>query len=101
MISTPRDEKNFNAIEKLIQIEIPKIKNFSLNIKNENRKEIQKNVAKKNTKGKPSTKYNKAENRYSKSFETNQNEPSTSSEYKDEFQLPNFITKSFTERLSL
>ena len=101
MISTPRDEKNFNAIEKLIQIEIPKIKNFSLNIKNENRKEIQKNVAKKNTKGKPSTKYNKADNRFSKSVETNQNEPSTSSEYKDEFQLPNFITKSFTERLSL
>ena len=101
MISTPRDEKNFNAIEKLIQIEIPKIKNSSLNIQNENRKEIQKNVAKKNTKGKPSTKYNKAENRFSKSFETNQNEPSTSSEYKDEFQLPNFITKSFTERLSL
>jgi len=26
MISTPRDEKNFNAIEKLIQTEIPKIK---------------------------------------------------------------------------
>ena len=101
MISTPRDEKNFNAIEKLIQIEIPKIKNFSLNIKNENRKEIQKNVAKKNTKGKPSTKYNKADNRFSKSVETNQNEPSTSSEYKDEFQLPNFITKSFTERLSI
>ncbi|MGB1706036.1 MAG: DEAD/DEAH box helicase, partial [Paracoccaceae bacterium] len=46
MISTPRDEKNFNAIEKLIQTEIPKIKNFSLNIKDENRKEIQKNVAK-------------------------------------------------------
>ena len=67
----------------------------------ENRKEIQKNVAKKNTKGKPSTKYNKADNRFSKSVETNQNEPSTSSEYKDEFQLPNFITKSFTERLSL
>ena len=101
MISTPRDEKNFNAIEKLIQIEIPKIENFSLNIKNENRKEIQKNVAKKNTKGKPSTKYNKAENRFSKSLETNQTEPSTSSEYKDEFQLPNFITKSFVERLSL
>jgi len=101
MISTPRDEKNFNAIEKLIQIEIPKIENFSLNIKNENRKEIQKNVAKKNTKGKPSTKDNKVSNRFSKSFETNQNEPSTSSEYKDEFQLPNFITKSFTERLSL
>ena len=101
MISTPRDEKNFNAIEKLIQIEIPKIENFSLNIKNENRKEIQKNVAKKNTKGKPSKKYNKADNRFSKSVETNQNEPSTSSEYKDEFQLPNFITKSFTERLSL
>ena len=35
MISTPRDEKNFNAIEKLIQIEIPKIENFSINIKNE------------------------------------------------------------------
>ena len=101
MISTPRDEKNFNSIEKLIQIEIPKIENFSLNIKNENGKEIQKNVAKKNTKGKPSTKDNKVSNRFSKSFETNQNEPSTSSEYKDEFQLPNFITKSFTERLSL
>ena len=66
MISTPRDEKNFNAIEKLIQIEIPKIKNFSLNIKNENRKEIQKNVAKKNNKGKPSTKYKKDNNRISK-----------------------------------
>ena len=101
MISTPRDEKNFNAIEKLIQIEIPKIENFSLNIKNENRKEIQKNVAKKNTKGKPSAKDNKVSNRFSKSLATNQNEPSTSSEYKDEFQLPNFITKSFMERLSL
>ncbi len=101
MISTPRDEKNFNAIEKLIQIEIPKIENFSLNIKDENRKEIQKNVAKQNTKGKPSAKDNKVSNRFSKSFETNQNEPSTSSEYKDEFQLPNFITKSFMERLSL
>ena len=101
MISTPRDEKNFNAIEKLIQIEIPKIENLSLNIKNENRKEIQKNVAKQNTKGKPSAKDNKVSNRFSKSLAKNQNEPSTSSEYKDEFQLPNFITKSFMERLSL
>lgn len=101
MISTPRDEKNFNAIEKLIQTEIPKIKNSSLNIKDENRKEIQKNVAKQNTKGKPSAKDNKVSNRFSKSLATNQNEPSTSSEYKDEFQLPNFITKSFMERLSL
>ena len=101
MISTPRDEKNFNAIEKLIQTEIPKIENSSLNIKDENRKEIQKNVAKKNTKGKQSAKDNKVSNRFSKSLATNQNEPSTSSEYKDEFQLPNFITKSFMERLSL
>ncbi|MGB0493061.1 MAG: DEAD/DEAH box helicase [Paracoccaceae bacterium] len=101
MISTPRDEKNFNAIEKLIQTEIPKIENSSLNIKDENRKEIQKNVAKQNTKGKPSAKDNKVSNRFSKSLATNQNEPSTSSEYKDEFQLPNFITKSFMERLSL
>ena len=101
MISTPRDEKNFNAIEKLIQTEIPKIKNFSLNIKDENRKEIQENVTKQNTKGKPSAKDNKVSNRFSKSLATNQNEPSTSSEYKDEFQLPNFITKSFMERLSL
>ncbi len=101
MISTPRDEKNFNAIEKLIQIEIPKIENSSLNIKDENRKEIQENVAKQNTKGKPSAKDNKVSNRFSKSLATNQNEPSTSSEYKDEFQLPNFITKSFMERLSL
>ena len=101
MISTPRDEKNLNAIEKLIQIEIPKIENSSLNIKDENRKEIQKNVAKQNTKGKPSAKDNKVRNRFSKSLATNQNEPSTSSEYKDEFQLPNFITKSFMERLSL
>jgi len=101
MISTPRDEKNFNAIEKLIQTEIPKIKNSSLNIKDENRKEIQENVAKQNTKGKPSAKDNKVSTRFSKSLATNQNEPSTSSEYKDEFQLPNFITKSFIERLSL
>ena len=101
MISTPRDEKNFNAIEKLIQTEIPKIKNSSLNIKDENRKEIKENVAKQNTKGKPSAKDNKVSNRFSKSLATNQNEPSTSSEYKDEFQLPNFITKSFMERLSL
>ena len=101
MISTPRDEKNFNAIEKLIQTEIPKIKNSSLNIKYENRKEIQENVTKQNTKGKPSAKDNKVSNRFSKSLATNQNEPSTSSEYKDEFQLPNFITKSFMERLSL
>ena len=101
MISTPRDEKNFNAIEKLIQTEIPKIKNSSLNIKDENRKEIQENVAKQNTKGKPSAKDNKVSNRFSKSLATNQNEPSTASEYKDEFQLPNFITKSFLERLSL
>ena len=101
MISTPRDEKNFNAIEKLIQTEIPKIENSSLNIKDENRKGIQKNVAKQNTKGKPSAKDNKVNNRFSKSLGTNQNEPSTSSEYKDEFQLPNFITKSFMERLSL
>ena len=101
MISTPRDEKNFNAIEKLIQIEIPKIENSSLNIKDENREEIQKNVAMQNTKGKPTAKDNKVNNRFSKSLATNQNEPSTSSEYKDEFQLPNFITKSFMERLSL
>ena len=101
MISTPRDEKNFNAIEKLIQTEIPKIENSSLNIKDENRKGIQENVAKQNTKGKPSAKDNKVSNRFSKSLATNQNEPSTSSEYKDEFQLPNFITKSFMERLSL
>ena len=101
MISTPRDEKNFNAIEKLIQTEIPKIKNSSFNIKDENRKEIQENVAKQNTKGKPSAKDNKVSNRFSKSLATNQNEPSTSSECKDEFQLPNFITKSFMERLSL
>ena len=92
---------NLNAIEKLIQIEIPKIENSSLNIQNENRKEIQKNVAKRNTKGKPSAKDNKVSNRFSKSLATNQNEPTTSSEYKDEFQLPNFITKSFVERLSL
>ena len=101
MISTPRDEKNFNAIEKLIQTEIPIIENSSLNIKDENRKEIRKNVAKQNTKGKPSAKVNKVSSRFSKSLATNQNEPSTSSEYKDEFQLPNFITKSFMERLSL
>jgi len=101
MISTPRDEKNFNAIEKLIQLEIPKIENSSLNIRDENRKEIQKNVAKQNTKGKPLAKNNKVSNRFSKSLATNQNEPCSSSEYKDEFQLPNFITKSFLERLSL
>ncbi len=101
MISTPRDEKNFNAIEKLIQTEIPKIDNSFLSIKDENRKKIQKNVAEQNTKGKPSAKDNKVSNRFSKSLATNQNEPSTSSEYKDEFQLPNFITKSFMERLSL
>jgi len=101
MITTPRDEKNFNAIEKLIQTEIPKIENSSLNIKDENRKGIQKNVAKQNTKGKPSAKDNKVSNRFSKSLATNQNEPCSSSEYKDEFQLPNFITKSFMERLSL
>ena len=71
MISTPRDEKNFNAIEKLIQTEIPKIKNSSLNIKDENRKEIQENVAKQNTKGKPSAKDNKVSNRFSKSLATN------------------------------
>ena len=101
MISTPRDEKNLNAIEKLIQIEIPKIENSSLKFTDENKKEIQKNVAKQNTKRKPSEKDNKVSNRFSKSLATNQNEPSTSSEYKDEFQLPNFITKSFMERLSL
>ena len=44
---------------------------------------------------------NQDSNRFSKSLATNQNEPTTSSEYKDEYQLPNFITKSFVERLSL
>jgi ATP-dependent RNA helicase RhlE len=36
MISTPRDEKNFRAIEKLIQLEIPLIDNFSFDTKMSN-----------------------------------------------------------------
>ena len=37
----------------------------------------------------------------SKSDVTNQNKPANSSEADNEFELPNFITKSFVERLTI
>ena len=100
MISTPRDEKNFKAIEKLIQLEIPINDSYSLvkilgDEKKANKKEL------KNThQGKTNVKGNKPTYGLSKSDVTN-NKPANSSEAENEFELPNFITKSFVERLAL
>ena len=53
MISTPRDEKNLKAIEKLIQIEIPLIDNFSFDTKTSNVEKIPENKIKNASRSSP------------------------------------------------
>ena len=101
MISTPRDEKNFKAIEKLIQIEIPINDNYSLDKILGDEKKANKKELKKTSQGKTNLKGNKPTYGLSKSDVTNHNKPANSSDDKNEFELPNFITKSFVERLAL
>ena len=101
MISTPRDEKNFKAIEKLIQLDIPVTDNYSLVNKLGKEEKANQKELKNTSRGKTTVKGNKASYGSSKSEVTNHNQPANSSEGKNEFELPNFITKSFVERLSL
>ena len=101
MISTPRDQKNFKAIENLIQIEIPINDNYSLDKILGDGKKANKKELKNNSQGKTNVKGNKPTYGLSKSDVTNHNKPANSSEDDNEFELPNFITKSFVERLTL
>jgi ATP-dependent RNA helicase RhlE len=98
MISTPRDEKNFRAIEKLIQLEIPLIDNFSFDIKTSNEEKIPKSVIKNTPKTTPRTKALNTSIERTNSEPKNRNNPSNSPENKNEWGLPVFITKSFGER---
>ncbi len=100
MISTPRDEKNFKAIEKLIQLEIPVSDNYSLANENDREKKAKQKEPKTNSRDKATLKGNKATYGLSKSKITNNNKSANSSIGENEFELPNFITKSFVERLS-
>ena len=98
MISTPRDEKYLKAIEKLIQLEIPLIDNFSFDTKTSN---VEKTPENKITNASQSSPPKKAVNTSiepPKSEPKNRNNSSNSSENKNEFGLPIFITKSFVER---
>ena len=101
MISTPRDEKNFKAIEKLIQLEIPINDSYSLVKILGDEKKANKKELKNTPQGKTNVKGNKPTYGLSKSDVTNHNKPANSSEAENEFELPNFITKSFVERLSI
>ena len=98
MISTPRDEKNFKAIEKLIQLEIPLIDNFSFDTKTSNEKKITENKIKNSAPSRPPNKALNTSIEPPRSESKNQNNSSNSSENKNEFGLPIFITKSFLER---
>ena len=98
MISTPRDEKNFKAIEKLIQLEIPLIDNFSFDTKTSNEEKIPENKIKNTSRSRPPKKAVNPSIEPPKSEPKNRNNSSNSSENKNEFGLPIFITKSFVER---
>ena len=101
MISTPRDEKNFKAIEKLIQLEIPINDSYSLTKILGDEKKANKKEPKNTPQGKANVKGNKPTYGLSKSDVTNHNKPANSPEAENEFELPNFITKSFMERLTV
>ncbi|MFL2740378.1 MAG: DEAD/DEAH box helicase [Paracoccaceae bacterium] len=98
MISTPRDEKNLKAIEKLIQLEIPLIGNFSFDTKTSNVEKIPENKIKNASRSSPPKKAVNTSIEPPKSEPKNRNNSSNSSENKNEFGLPIFITKSFVER---
>ena len=98
MISTPRDEKNLKAIEKLIQLEIPLIDNFSFDTKTNNVEKTPKNKIKNASRSSPPKKAVNTSIEPPKSEQKNRNNSSNSSENKNEFGLPIFITKSFVER---
>ena len=98
MISTPRDEKNFKAIEKLIQIEIPLIDNFSFDTKTTSEEKTPENKIKNTSRSRPPKKAVNTSIEPPESKQQNRNNSSNSSENKNEFGLPIFITKSFVER---
>jgi ATP-dependent RNA helicase RhlE len=98
MISTPRDEKNFKAIEKLIQLEIPLIDNFSFDTKTSNEEKIPENKIKNTSRSRPPKNAVNTSIEPPESEPKNRNNSSNSSENKNEFGLPIFITKSFVER---
>ena len=98
MISTPRDEKNFKAIEKLIQLEIPVIDNFSFDIKTSNVEKTPEKESKNTSRSRPPKKAVNTSIEPPKSEPKNLNNSTNSSENKNEFGLPIFITKSFVER---
>ena len=98
MISTPRDEKNLKAIEKLIQLEIPLIDNFSFDTKTSNVEQTPENKIKNASRSSPPKKAVNTSIEPPKSEPKNRNNSSNSSENKNEFGLPIFITKSFLER---
>ena len=98
MISTPRDEKNLKAIEKLIQLEIPLIGNFSFDTKTSNVEKAPENKIKNASRSSPPKKAVNTSIEPPKSEQKNRNNSSNSSENKNEFGLPIFITKSFVER---
>ena len=98
MISTPRDEKNFKAIEKLIQLEIPLIDNFSFDTKTSNEEKIPENKIKNTSRSRPQKKAVNTSIEPPESEPKNRNNSSNSSENKNELGLPIFITKSFVER---
>ena len=97
MISTPRDEKNFRAIEKLIQLEIPLIDNFSFDTKMSN-EIIPKSEIKNTSETRPRKKALNTSIERTNSEPKNRNKPSNLPENKNELGLPVFITKSFGER---
>ena len=98
MISTPRDEKNLKSIEKLIQLEIPLIDNFSVDTKTSNVEKTPENKIKNASRSSPPKKAVNTSIEPPKSEPKNRNNSSNSSENKNEFGLPIFITKSFVER---
>ena len=98
MISTPRDEKNFRAIEKLIQLEIPLIDNFSFDTQTSNEEKIPKNEIKNTSRSRPPKKALNTSIEPPKLEPKNLDNSSNPSESKNEFELPIFITKSFLER---
>ena len=98
MISMPRDEKNLKAIEKLIQLEIPLIDNFSFDTKTSNVEKTPENKIKNASRSSPPKKAVNTSIEPPKSEPKNRNNSSNSSENKNEFGLPVFITKSFVER---
>ena len=98
MISTPRDEKNLKAIEKLIQLEIPLIDNFSFDTKASNVEKTPENKIKNASRSSPPKKAVNTSIEPPKSEPKNRSKSSNSSENRNEFGLPIFITKSFVER---